>query len=249
MGRFVGWLDQRFYPNFSTNWDDSLMREAVLRRIGPTTRLLDLGAGAGIVAQMDFKARVARACGVDLDARVMENPHLHEAKVGSGERIPYGDGEFDVVIADNVLEHLEKPVEVFREVCRVLKAGGYFIAKTPNRAHYVPVISRLTPLWFHRAYNRLRGRETEDTFPTFYRANSRVQIEALASAAGLQTEAVHLVEGRPEYLRLSPVTYLAGIAYERTVNMASVLAGWRVLLIAELRKPEAIGANMGNEGN
>ena len=50
---------------------------------------------------MNFKAHAKRVCGLDPDPRVVDNPYLHEAKVGLGERIPWPDGTFDV-IADNV---------------------------------------------------------------------------------------------------------------------------------------------------
>lgn len=233
----VEWLDRRFYPGLSFNWSDIAFRNVILSRLQPNAQLLDLGAGAGIIPEANFKDRAARVCGVDPDPRVDENPYLHEAKVGLGDRIPYPDGQFDVVIANNVLEHLEHPVEVFREIRRVLKPGGTFIAKTPNRSHYVPLIARLTPTAFHRFYGALLGRDKEDTFPTVYLANSRAQLEALAHSAGMQVEAITLIESRPEYLRINPVSYLLGIAYERFVNSSALFANWRVVLIAQLRKP------------
>jgi hypothetical protein len=45
------------------------------------------------------------------------------------------------------------------------------------------------------------------------------------------------IEGRPEYLRLTFLTYIFGLFYERIVNASDRLARWRILLIAELRKP------------
>ena len=124
-------------------------------------------------------------------------------------------------------------------MARVLKPGGRFLVKTPNKRHYVPLIARLTPLRFHRFFNRLRGREVEDTFPTRYRANSARDFERLAESAGLQLKDVSLIEGRPEYLRISALTYLFGIAYERLVNRFAGLRGFRVLLIGEFQKPGA----------
>jgi len=237
--KLVSALDARWYPGVRDNWDDQLLRDRVLARINPGSSVLDLGAGAGIVTQMNFRDHAARVCGVDLDPRVTENPYLHEAKVGTGERIPYGDGEFDVVFADNVLEHLQDPRQVFAEIARVLKPGGWFLAKTPNRWHYMPIIARLTPHWFHRAYNRRRGRAGEDTFPTVYRANSTGQLRALAAATGFEIERLELVESRPEYLRMNAATYWAGFCYERFVNSTAFLSGMRILLVAELRKANA----------
>lgn len=241
-GTAVQALDKRWYANVQDNWDDQLLRDWVLARLTPQSSALDLGAGAGIVTQMNFRDQAARVCGVDLDPRVADNPYLHEAKLASGEGIPYGDAEFDLVFSDNVLEHLEEPAKVFAEVARVLKPGGYFLAKTPNRWHYMPMIARLTPHAFHRFYNRLRGRASVDTFPTRYRANSIGQIRRLAAATGFEITRIELIESRPEYLRMNPVTYWIGRVYERFVNSSSRFESLRILLVVELRKGSAIAS-------
>ncbi len=230
-------LDRSFYPAVQDNWDDTLLRQRVLALLRPEHSLLDLGAGAGIVTQMDFRGFAATICGVDPDPRVTSNPFLSEGRVGLGNAIPYGDNSFDLVVADNVLEHLEYPVTVFAEVARVLKPGGHFVFKTPNRWHYMPLISQSTPTWFHQMYNRMRGRSGDDTFPTFYRANSPADVTAIAHRAGLEVTALELIESRPEYLRINPLSYAVGIAYERLVNGVDALRGARILLIGTVRKP------------
>jgi SAM-dependent methyltransferase len=232
----VAALDRRFYPGVTGNWDDCAFRELILERLEPHHQMLDLGAGAGIVEAMNFRGRAGRVCGLDPDPRVSQNPYLDEAKVGLGEKVPWSEATFDVVIADNVLEHLERPREVFSEIRRVLRPGGVFLFKTPNRRHYVAQLSRLTPHAFHQLYNRLRNRASEDTFPTFYRANTPADVRAIASATGLEAVAFRHVESRPEYLRMLAATYLAGIAYERLVNSSDWLAGFRVSLMGELRR-------------
>lgn len=233
----VAWLDSRLYPGTTGHWDDELFREAVLAVLEPHHALLDLGAGAGIVPQMNFKGRCARVCGLDPDERVRENPYLDEGRVGVGESIPWPDASFDVVTADNVLEHLDDPAAVLREVARVLKPGGTFLAKTPNRRHYMPVIARCTPHAFHAYINQKRGRKAVDTFPTRYKANTRAAIARLAEQVGLRVARIDLFERRPEYLRFNAATYLAGWAWERAVNGLSPLEGLRVLLVAKLEKP------------
>lgn len=239
MSRLTAWMDRKFYPRHDANWDDALFRDRILSHLNGRQTILDLGAGAGIVPQMNFRGKVARVCGVDPDPRVTSNPHLDEGRVGVGEQIPYADNQFDLVFADNVFEHLAEPVGVFQEVYRILKPGGCFLAKTPNRWHYVPLIASATPHWFHEWVNARRGRAHADSFPTLYRANTPRAIRRHARAAGLVVEETLLIEGRPEYLRRSAPAYLAGYCYERMVNLLPGLSGFRVLLMTTLRKPAA----------
>jgi SAM-dependent methyltransferase len=239
MSRLTRWMDRVFYPAHDRNWDDALFREHILRRLSSQAVCLDYGAGRGNVAQMNFKGLCARVAGTDLEPGVLGNPYLDDARVLhlATNHIPYDDASFDVVFADNVMEHVQDPARVFAEIARVLKPGGAFLAKTPNRRHYMPTIARLTPTAFHRFYNRLRGRESIDTFPTVYAVNTRADVQRHAAEAGLQVESIKFVEGRPEYLRINALSYCAGLAYERAVNAIDALETLRCVMYFELRKP------------
>ena len=239
MSALTRWMDGAWYPQFGRNWDDRIFRERILALLTSKSVVLDLGAGAGIVDHMNFRGHAGKVCGVDLDPRVVDNPMLDEGRVADAGLIPYEDQRFDLVFSDNVLEHLGAPLEVFNEVARVLKPGGVFLFKTPNKWHYMPTIARLTPHGFHQFVNRLRGRASADTFPTRYRANTRGSVMRLADGAGLVVERLERIEGRPEYLRMMAATYLLGVLYERLVNASEIFAPFRILLVGVLRKPEA----------
>jgi SAM-dependent methyltransferase len=236
MAGLVKWMDQRFYPSQGDNWDDEVFRQRILARLRRDALVLDLGAGAGILPQMDFKGSALKVCGIDLEPRVRTNPLLDEGRQAAADQIPYENDTFDMVFSNNVLEHLASPVAVFREVHRVMKPGGFFLFKTPNVWHYVPIIARLTPQKFHHRIVGGRGRESEDVFPKFYRANSRDAVVRLADSAGFDVVSIERLEGRPEYLRMFGITYLAGLAYERLVNSVEAFAPLRVILIGQLQK-------------
>jgi ubiquinone/menaquinone biosynthesis C-methylase UbiE len=203
MSKLVNWLDKKLYPEHSDNWDDELFRKLIMSYIRPEHSMLDLGAGAGIVSQMNFKGLSEKVCGVDPD----------------------------------VLEHIDSPDDVLSEIFRVLKPGGYFLGKTPNKYHYMPLIARITPHWFHQFVNKLRGRETVDTFPTRYRINEPKSVTSYAIRNGFKVREIQRIEGRPEYLRMSAPSYLLGWLYERAVNSSKVFAHFRVLLVCVLEKP------------
>src|SRR6476661_4541085 len=96
-------LDRLFYRDFGDNWDDSLFRERVIAHLQPDHVILDLGAGSGLVKQMNFRGLCRSVYGLDPDAGVLSNPHCDVARIGTGESIPWADETFDLVFADNVL--------------------------------------------------------------------------------------------------------------------------------------------------
>lgn len=234
---FVETFDRRFYPQFQGSWDDVIFRRHLLQAITPEMDILDLGAGAGIVEAMNFRGLVRRVCGVDLDPRVADNPFLDEGLIADARKIPYPDCSFDLVFADNVMEHIEDPDLVFAEIARVLRPGGKLLFKTPNKTHYMPLIAQLTPHSFHQWINRKRGRNEVDTFPTQYKCNTPNKVRKTAKSAGLSVDSIDLIEGRPEYLRINTLTYILGILYERLVNATDLLQRFRILMIATLYKP------------
>jgi len=99
--------------------------EESVRELRPGS-LLDVGCGEGIVTERLARAFPAtRVVGVDVaDPALLHEwegrraPNLGFAP-GSAYSLPYGDGEFEVVSAFEVLEHLERADEALAELARV----------------------------------------------------------------------------------------------------------------------------------
>ncbi len=60
----------------------------------------------------------------------------YNIKLGSAESIPFEDNSFDLLVLDQVLEHLVEPVKAFREAKRVLVDGGLFCIGVPDASRY-----------------------------------------------------------------------------------------------------------------
>ena len=78
-----------------------------------------------------------RVAGLGMNAEELaENPQLTEWVVhdlNADPVLPYGDGEFDVVTIAVSVQYLTRPLEVFREIGRVLRPGGGCIVSFSNR--------------------------------------------------------------------------------------------------------------------
>jgi SAM-dependent methyltransferase len=161
------------------------------------SHVLDFGAGRGLwmtepLADYSrnlraFHERVAEVVGIDVDDAVLKNPALAEAKVvAPGDPIPYPDARFDVVLADYVLEHVSEAdaPRVAADVLRVLKPGGWFAARTPNKWGMIGLGARAVPNRLHTTFlHRLQpGRKDEDVFPVEYHMNTRRRLRKLFPA-------------------------------------------------------------------
>lgn len=236
-----GWrkeaLRRRFYPDDFLGMYDRLA--ALLReRAREGDLMLDAGCGSGRVFRYELPRRPRLIVGVDLTEEPRGNPNIDAAARADLARLPFRHSVFDLAVSSHVVEHLAAPEAVFRELARVLKPGGALLILTPNRWHYVTLAARLLPHHVHVAFNRWRGVDARDIFPTRYRANTAGRLRRLLEGAGLFVERLDQFETEPEYLAFHPVTYALGVAYERLVNRFEALKGLRVNLLAVARKPE-----------
>jgi SAM-dependent methyltransferase len=83
------------------------------------------------------EARYKRVSGLGMNAEEMrDNPQLSDfsvADLNAAPVLPYSDGAFDGACCCVSVQYLQRPVEVFREVARVLKPGGPFVVSFSNR--------------------------------------------------------------------------------------------------------------------
>jgi SAM-dependent methyltransferase len=117
------------------------LQETVLRAITKNISglLLDIGSGSGwLLKAVESQSRTnPRVVCADLGIATLHKLRTLFPKAilvaADAERLPFRPGSFDAVVASEVLEHLNEPGLVVRQVANVLTQKGRFVASTPYR--------------------------------------------------------------------------------------------------------------------
>lgn len=118
--------------------------------------VLDLGAGTGYyLPELDTRAQ--RIVGIDVSLNMLrENRLFAQASqlnvrqcLAQAEQLPFKDQTFDVILAMDVLHHLQDPEQALGEIVRTLKINGCFVGLEPNVLNPVTFLMHLVP-WEER---------------------------------------------------------------------------------------------------
>jgi len=99
-------------------------------------RALDVGCGVGTYVRR-LQQCFNRAYGVDVSLdRLEQGAHdLPYLLASAGEHLPFTDGQFDVVLLNEVIEHVQDDRQTVEECLRVLRTGGHLVIYAPNRLY------------------------------------------------------------------------------------------------------------------
>lgn len=89
------------------------------------TAVLDVGTGPGTLAAL-AATRGAKVAAVDPEPSMVSAASrlVPDVRVGALPELPFGEGEFDAVVANFVLNHVGEPGAAVRELARVTRPGG-----------------------------------------------------------------------------------------------------------------------------
>jgi SAM-dependent methyltransferase len=99
-------------------------------------RILDIGCGLGMYVDK-FRRFSDEVYGVDVDPDkvAQASEWLPNIAVAPGEHLPFEDGMFDVILLNEVIEHVDDDRLTIQEAYRCLRPGGHIIIYAPNRLY------------------------------------------------------------------------------------------------------------------
>jgi SAM-dependent methyltransferase len=198
-GAIRSWLERLYWamehkivPGFQSSQDT--YHDILTGHVHAGTRWLDLGCGTSLLpawkhdSELQLVARAGTFAGLDRSLSSLRANRTIAGRVcGDIALLPFPEGSFDLVTANMVVEHLDDPVSQFQEIRRVLAPGGMFVCHTPNVRGYPALAGRLVPDIVKRKLIRgLEGRQAEDVFKTYYRANSPRALRRVAEQSRLK---------------------------------------------------------------
>jgi SAM-dependent methyltransferase len=120
--------------------NEHLARYRFAARFAEGAVVLDAGCGTGYGAAE--LPRALKVVGVDASAEAVEHARRNFSRAGVHflpavcESLPFADGSFDLAVAFEVIEHLERWQDFLAEARRVLRPAGLLLVSTPNKAYY-----------------------------------------------------------------------------------------------------------------
>lgn len=133
-----------YFQDIDANYMAPLFDE-ILKTARPKI-VLDAGCGNGVFGRYFKEKTGCRLVGVDGSAFALEAARragydeVHLCPDMGVAPLPFADASFDFVLCKDVLEHLLMPLELLRELRRVLRPGGLLLCHVPN---HFPLPARL----------------------------------------------------------------------------------------------------------
>lgn len=111
-------------------------------------KVLDVGCGTGIFSYF-LASKGKDVIGIDMlpehitiANRMYKLPNL-QFKVMDAANLNFPDNSFDCVLFLETIEHVDNPVEILKDIYRVLKPGGCLVVSTPNSNSYISILQQM----------------------------------------------------------------------------------------------------------
>jgi SAM-dependent methyltransferase len=200
------------------------MQEELFRRIQPLlvpdVTVLDVGAGRYPTIASADRPPGSRYVGLDIEPTELAeaDPGAYDEDVVADITEPLGrDGEFDLIVSWQVLEHVSPLAAAIENLRLSLRPGGTLFAQLTGSNAGFALLGRLMPHALRvRIATRLLGHQEEEKFPTRYDRSSYTALERLLDQWS-EVEIVPFYRGAP-YFGFSRPLQRAYLAYESAIE-------------------------------
>jgi ubiquinone/menaquinone biosynthesis C-methylase UbiE len=153
----VEFTGERVIPGLVNDdlWSEHVARYAFASRFAEGKRVLDAGSGAGY-GSAELAQSALQVTGLDIAPDAVEYaratyplPNLLFL-VSSCVATPFRPNSFELVVAFEVIEHLEDYRAFLNECARVVTPQGLFIVSSPNKSYYAESRAKTGPNPFHQ---------------------------------------------------------------------------------------------------
>ena len=111
-----------------------MVREAAGTRL--YGRIFEAGVGLGAyLSRLSKDAAQTIGLDVELERTIETHRHVDQVICGVGEYLPFPESSFDLILSNEVIEHVSDDVQAVREMIRTLKPGGRLVLFCPNRGY------------------------------------------------------------------------------------------------------------------
>jgi SAM-dependent methyltransferase len=96
--------------------------------------ILDVGCGIGTYVRR-FRDLSSHVFGLDVSAERLSQAGIPGLVAGEGEALPFAAGSFDVIVFNEVIEHVRDDRRTIQDALRALREGGHIVIYAPNRLY------------------------------------------------------------------------------------------------------------------
>lgn len=171
---------------------DLLNRKTVLDliEVNDKAKILDLGCSDGLFAlRIAEKANTKEIFGIEFLKEAAQRAARRGIKVCQADlnrTLPLAAESFDVVHANQVIEHLSETDRFIKEVYRILKPGGYAVISTPNLASLHNIFSLILgkqPFAAHVSNEVIVGNSLDPKCGMLHASRGEVHLRIFTSAS------------------------------------------------------------------
>ncbi len=134
--------DQRHNYEYEVDMTSRTAPANVVRMVGREKRVLEVGCGPGSITRLLSGQGQCRVTGLELDPEAIKKVSSFcevvmqaDLNAATWPNLLDGAGQFDVVVAADVLEHLYDPWTALQRMVPFIRPDGYLVVSLPHVGH------------------------------------------------------------------------------------------------------------------